>query len=137
RGVRVGIIDLVRNEVFSRIEDTQEALRVYQNVWQPFEESFRGRAEEFFFPYALLHDSNTKKSEIFSQLRRLWDELSPAQIVEHMVPYRQPFLAIDAGRHDYPAELGLAIDRLNGLKRPSAVYPFVMGLLRSVDAGDV
>ena len=66
RGRRVGIVDLVRNEVFSRVRRKPDvATALYHNLWSPFETSFDGRAEHFFFPYCLIHNANTTKSQLF------------------------------------------------------------------------
>lgn len=132
RGKRVGIVDLVRNEVISRVsDDPKAAVRVFEHVWKPFEDSFQGRAGYFFFPYCLIHDPNTKKSELFRELRVIWDGLEgPEEIVEHMEPYHQPFMAVDQGVPAYEeTEVNLRLDRLDRLNRPSSVYPFLMKLL--------
>ena len=131
RGTKVGIVDLVRNEVFSRVRHTPEdAMNLFHNVWRPFESSFDGRAEHFFFPYSLIHDNNTTKSQLFRELRVLWNDLSPAKIIEHMKPYQTPFMAVDQGRAIFDdLAINLRLDRLNRLGRPTSVYPFLMSLL--------
>ncbi len=102
------------------------------HVWRPFENDFEGRAEHFFFPYCLIHDSNTKKSELFSQLRETWNSFTPEKIVEHMTPYQAPFMSIDSkGEYIGHTEISLRLDRLVRLKRPSSTYPFVMALLHA------
>ena len=131
RGTRVGIVDLVRNEIFSRVRQEPDAtINLYRNVWKPFEESFGGRAEHFFFPYSLIHDNNTTKSQLFRELRAIWDDFDPTGIIQHMEPYQPPFMAVDQGHaiFDDP-EINLRLDRLNRLGRPTSVYPFLMSLL--------
>ena len=131
RGVKVGIVDLVRNEVFSDVaEKPAEAQRIYDHIWQPFEDEFHGRAEAFFFPYCLIHDSNTKKSELFSQLREMWNNLSPEEIVSHMVPYQLPFLCVDSlGEFPDSSKISLRLERLVRMKRPSSTYPYIINIL--------
>ena len=131
RGKRVGIVDLVRNEVFSRVRHMpDDAMNLYHNVWRPFESSFDGRAEHFFFPYSLIHDNNTTKSQLFRELRVIWDGLNPAGIIEHMKPYQTPFMAVDQGEAIFDdRDINLRLDRLNRLGRPTSVYPFLMSLL--------
>lgn len=133
RGVRVGIVDLVRNEIFSSLAgDPIETQRVFDHVWRPFEIAFNDRSETFFFPYCLIQDSNTKKSELFIQLRASWKGLTPQKMIEHMKPFQQPFVAIDqSGHHPGSAEISKCLDRFVRLRRPSSVYPFVMSLLKS------
>ena len=132
RGKKVGIVDLVRNEIFSRVgEEPERATKVFNNLWIPFQERFDTRAEHFFFPYTLIHDSNTKKSELFRGLRRIWGSRSPSQIIDHMRPYQVPFLALDGGLPLADPDIDLRLDRLKRLGRPSSVYPFLMRLLHS------
>lgn len=133
RGVRVGIVDLVRNEVFGEIsENPQETQRIFDHVWNPFEERFEGNAEAFFFPYCLIQNSNVKKSELFSQLRETWDDLPPEGKVGHMRPYQIPFLCID-GKVRFPGshEISSRIERLVRMGRPSSIYSFVMSMLHT------
>jgi len=131
RGERVGIVDLVRNEVFSRVsQEPENAITTYHNLWRPFEESFGGRAEHFFFPYSLIQDNNTTKSQLFRKLRAIWNDLGPAEIIEHMKPYQSPFMAVDQGHAIFDdSEINLRLERLTRLGRPTSVYPFLMSLL--------
>ena len=131
RGKRVGIVDLVRNEVFSRVrQEPDAAINLFHNVWRPFEKSFGGRAEHFFFPYSLIHDSNTTKSQLFRELRAIWNDLDPAEIIQQMEPYQSPFMAVDQGHAIFDdQEINLRLDRLNRLGRPTSVYPFLMSLV--------
>jgi hypothetical protein len=131
RGVRVGIVDLARNEIFSRVSNEPHvASRIFHHRWQPFQASLNGRAERFFFPYCLIHDPNTTKSDLFTVLRRLWAGLEPEQIVDHMEPFRGPFLMLDspdAAHHDDGLEVRLG--RLRRARMPTVVYPFLMKVL--------
>jgi hypothetical protein len=131
RGERVGIVDLARNEVFSRIREQPElAMRLYHELWAPFEASFNERAEHFFFPYCLIHRRNAKKSELFRELSSIWKEMDPEQIIGHMKPFRGPFMALDQGLAiDKDKDVSLRVDRMKRLGCPRAVYPFLMVLL--------
>jgi hypothetical protein len=133
RGVKVGVVDLVRNEIFASLAgDPIEAQRIFDHVWRPFEDAFDGRAEYFFFPYCLIQDSNTKKSELFVQLRASWRGLSPQRMIEIMKPLQRPFMAIDqTGHHPGSKEISKRLDRLVRLRRPASIYPFVMSMLQA------
>lgn len=133
RGVKVGIVDLVRNEIFSSLADNPiETQKVFDHVWRPFESTFEGRSESFFFPYCLILDSNTKKSELFVQLRTSWRSLTPQKMIEHMLPYQLPFMAIDkSGYYPKSAPISVRLDRLIRMKRPASIYPYVMSMLKS------
>ncbi|WP_308911501.1 DUF262 domain-containing protein [Pseudokordiimonas caeni] len=139
RGVKVGVVDLVRNEVFSNlINDPTETNRIFNHIWRPFEDAFNGRAEAFFFPYCLTQNSNTKKSELFSQLRTTWDKLTPEEIISHMQPYQGPFVSIDqTGRFGDHRQISIRLDRLVRLGRPSSVYPYVMSMLNARAADEI
>lgn len=135
RGVRVGIEDLVRNEVFSRCEDQPtEASNVFHNDWRPFIDGFNDEASEFFFPYCLIHNSNITKSELFAGLRRTWGSLSPIEIINHMKPYQKPYMAISQGVNNYePDDVRINIERLYRINSPSSIYPFIMSILHNFE----
>lgn len=139
RGVKVGIVDLVRNEVFSRVSyDPGEAHRLFHDEWQPFESDFKEHAEGFFFPYCLIHDSNTKKSEIFNQVREVWREKQPLDIIKHMIPFQRPYMAlVDEPIIEGSVAISNQVECMQRLGQPSAVYPFLMRLLLGFAQGDV
>lgn len=139
RGVKVSVVDLVRNEVFSRSsQDAQASLEIYETVWRPFESRFELREDGFFFPYCLIHNSNIKKSELFSELRLIWKGFNPAEIVDHMTPYQEAYMAISTGQPSYSHKpLNDVLKRLFSLRMPSALYPFVMKLLCETKQGEV
>jgi hypothetical protein len=130
RGVKVGIVDLIRNEVFSRTDDDENANRIFRDKWQPFEDRFDNNSEGFFFPYCLLTNSNAKKSEIFQELRKKWGEGDPNEVINHMSPYQNAYLAVDGTmRFEQSQNISDTIKRLVRMKRPSVCYPYLMGLL--------
>lgn len=138
-GVRVDILGLVRNDVFARVQDPDEASRTHEAVWRPFELRLGDFANGFFFPYCLIHNSNTKKSEMFHQLRRTWAGLrleSPRQVVDHLDPFVHAYMAVVAGRVDATEDdVAEAVLRLHRMDCPAAAYPFVMKILLEHEAG--
>jgi hypothetical protein len=130
RGVRVGITDLVRNEVFGRVDDSANTQAIFDQYWHPFERSLEEHAEGFFFPYALVQDSSVTKSELFSQLRLSWNGLDAVEVIDHMRPFLGPFMSIQAGHavEGSPA-LSAALGTLIRARRPSSCFPFVMEVL--------
>ncbi|CAI8806037.1 DUF262 domain-containing protein [Pseudomonas sp. IT-P100] len=139
RGVKVGVVDLVRNEIFASLADNQiKAQRIFDHVWRPFEEAFVGRAEYFFFPYCLIQDSNTRKSELFMQLRASWKGLTPEQMIKDMKPLQGPFLAIDqTGHQPGSKEISKRLERLVRLRRPASIYPYVMSMLLAFEDASI
>lgn len=133
RGRRVGTIDLVRNEIFTGLIDKPtEAKRIFDSSWNPFVSRFNGHSDSFFFPYCLIHNSNTTKSELFTELRKIWNSWGPEEIVKHMTRYQSSFMSIDTtGVFPDHEEISLRLDRLIRMKRPTSVYPFVMSMLNA------
>lgn len=131
RGVRVGIIDLVRNEIFSGVaNDPTKAKKIFEHIWRPFVDKFADRAEQFFFPYCLIQNSNAKKSELFAQLRLTWNGLTPEEIVRHMEPFQRAFISIDkTGILESEENISLRLSRLLRMKRPTTTYPYLIQLL--------
>lgn len=131
RGRRVGTIDLVRNEIFTGLIDKPvEAQKIFNSVWNPFVSRFNGHSDAFFFPYCLIHNSNTTKSDIFTQLRSIWNSWNPELVVNHMTRFQTPFMSIDStGVFLDQVEISKRLDRFIRMKRPSSIYPFVMSML--------
>ena len=134
RGVKVGIVDLVRNEIFSRIsQNPSQSLEIYETKWRPFEAQFEEREDGFFFPYTLIHNSQVKKSELFSELRVVWKDLKPIEIINHMIPYQRSYLDIVLGNPSYDSKkLNQQIKNLHSIRIPSATYPFVMKVIHEI-----
>ena len=134
RGVKVGVVDLVRNEIFSRTTNSPEiSLNIYETEWRPFEAKFVDRKDGFFFPYTLIHNSSIKKSELFSELRTIWKGFKPTEIIDHMKPYQFAYTTIVFGNPSFDSrKLNTAIKNLHAIRVPSATYPFIMKILYEV-----
>jgi len=133
--------DLIRNEIFSRVaaEDPGviEAVDVYS--WQPFYQKFdfekTSHFEEYFFPYGLIKNPNLKKSEVFSHLRKKWEEIKdPEKIIASLATYQDAFLDIRRGLNTQglSKNLSLQVRQLHDLRAPSSCFPFVMQVTKSV-----
>lgn len=139
RGVKVGIVDLVRNEIFSRIsQNPEKSLNTYETQWRPFEAQFEEREDGFFFPYSLIHNSSVKKSELFSELRVIWKDLGPEDIIGHMKPFQKAYLDIVLGNPSSNSfKLNQQIKNLHAIRIPSATYPFVMKVIFETQTGNL
>lgn len=149
-GVRLGIIDLVRNEVLKRLGgNAKEALHMYTEQWAPFEDSFHDSklAADYFFPYALTIDSSLTKAKTFARLSQHWAALSEGMdnevdqlsvIMKDLRHHVTAYNAIAAGvvGHLSPG-LGASVSRLVNSRRPSSVYPYAMELITAAMGGDV
>lgn len=135
--------DLVRNEIFSRVADSEptEVESLDHQYWQPFYEKFKNGLvsffDEYFFPFGLTKNSNLKKSEVYSYLRNSWKDIEdPAIIIKDLSTYQNAFLdLIDASnRLQLDKTMSTRVQRLSVIA-PSSTYPFLMPLLNSVKSG--
>jgi len=133
-GIPISVGDLVKNEVFSRIGyDEAKAKLLHDNNWIPFRDKFGDCFDEYFFPYCVIFKSSTTRTEMFSELRKLWDGLDAEEIVKRLKEYATPFLALCGNQESirtYGDSVEEKIQRLISLKQPSATYPFIMRLLK-------
>lgn len=135
----VTVADLVRNEVFARSgDDPQNALHLFSSRWEPFVGRFADKntdLDRFLFPYGLMQNPNVKKADLFSALRKHWEQFDPKQIIEDLEQYQPAYLALTSGAEyqpDYPA-LQLRVMRIYRSGRPSSIYPFLLKVLRSFE----
>lgn len=136
-GIPIGIGDLVRNEVFSKISDQPEkAQSIHRDVWLPFREKLGDHFDNYFFPYAIIQEPSIKNADLFRGLRKIWGETEePQEIIEQLELYSTPYLAISAGQYPdkYSKEVKTRLDRLVRAKSPTSIYPFVMRLLKEYE----
>lgn len=156
------IMDLVRNEMFQLVSsDYEVALRLYNELWGPFEQSFekalsdkdaieRGKIiDGFFFPYALTRLKTAKKNNLLQDLRRIWARLEaedgencdhsfgPECVIRDLEKMRDPYLAIDQGIRisGIGDDLWEAIRNLRRIPLPGVAHPYFLSLLASVVDG--
>lgn len=133
-GIPIGIGDLVRNEVFSKVADEpQQAHHIHQNVWLPFRQKLGDHFDNYFFPFGVLQDSSTRQADLFKSLRELWQAAdTPQEIIAHLEEYIEPYLALcDPSYGEYlGAEIKEQLEHLRGANLPSSTYPFLMKLLK-------
>lgn len=137
--------DLVRNEIFSRVADSDpvEVESLDQQYWQPFYDKFKNANgssfDDYFFPFGLLKNPNLKKSDVYAYLRSSWkNEQEPAKIVASLATYQNSFLDLWNGTNG----LGLDTELADGVKRlstiaPTSTYPFLMPLLSGLNDGSI
>lgn len=139
RGEKITTGDLVRNEIFSRVaNDPGIAQAIFSNDWQPFEARFNDNGidlERYLFPYGLVINSQITKAELFSTLRKKWDDLQgPQTIISDLSRYVPEFLAIESGisHETWSKPLKKQMRRLHEMGAPSSVYPFIFSLFDAV-----
>ncbi|GEM_PF-1020378 len=151
-GVKLGIIDLVRNDVLKRLrDDARTALRLYNEEWKPFEEAFASDAAKagYFFPFALTVDPSITKAGTFKALSTRWssgdfvdDQMDPRDemltVMRDLRRHQPSYNAIHSGRLNVlDDELVEGVRRLNVLNRPSSSYPYFMQLLTAAESDEV
>lgn len=155
-GQPLGVIDLVRNEIFQTVSaDYEAAIELYDRHWRPFEtrleEAVSGVNSDqkhrlidgFFFPYALTQNAQAKKNRLLNELRDIWQKLSSKDqitsgedITNHMEIFRSPYFAMT--RDIKPEKIGdplwLALQRLSRVPIPGVTLPYFMNLIASVQS---
>lgn len=149
-GARLGIVDLVRNEVLKRLKDDPAlAEEIYARKWRPFEQEFSSieSMESYFFPHALTRDSSITKSRTFISLAKRWAvaygaSAGPADQVEAIMDDLQEH--VDIYRHlrdetklnSAAGEYADALAAISRMHAPSVVFPYFFSLHASVKAGE-
>jgi hypothetical protein len=135
RGERITTGDLVRNEVFSRVaNDPSVAQAIFSNNWQPFENRLLGHSidfERFLFPYGLIFSTQITKADLFSTLRKRWDDLTdPISIISDMERYFEEFIALETGNlpNNWSKPLRQQLLRFHEMGAPSSIYSFIFQL---------
>ncbi|PRD56030.1 DUF262 domain-containing protein [Sphingobacterium gobiense] len=140
-GIPIGIGDLVRNEVFSKISDNADyAHTIHRDVWIPFREKLGEHFDKYFFPYAIIREPNINNADLFRGLRKIWGNTSnPENIIDTLEEYSTPYLAIATGKYPniYTKAIKAILDLLVKSKSPTSIFPFVMKLLKEYEAGTV
>lgn len=140
-GIPIGIGDLVRNEVFSKIsDDADQAQTIHRDIWIPFKEKLGDHFDKYFFPYAIIREPNINNADLFRGLRKIWgDTNNPEDIIKTLEEYSVPFLAIVTGQYPstYSKDVKQILDLLVKSNSPTSIYPFVMKLLKEYEDGNV
>ena len=153
KGIRLGIIDLIRNNLFKEFSGNQaNSQNFYYSTWLPFEQKLKTKhmfhsntdsavkqADNFFFPYALNQQNTITKQNVVRELRKLWKSKKSTAIVKDMEDFIEPYFAIISGhdfKHRIPSTIGQnlrdALVDLHQLNVPQATYPFLMRCIYEV-----
>lgn len=138
--------DLVRNEIFSRVADHQpdDIEHLDEHYWQPFYRRFQQNGnnlfDSYFFPYGLIQDPNTKKSEVYSNLRTSWQKIyDPEKIIRELAKYQNAFIDLVSGSNNqkHSKEISGLFLNLYNANMPSATFPFLMQLSNAIKDGSI
>ena len=158
-GVRLRIIDMVRNEVFQKAATRPDDL--YDEKWAPFEKELhdtfgklRGirksrHIDDFFWQYALIQNDKAVKSRLFSELRASWKTLTDGAddsydaactIIDDLDAWLPAYFALQPAWLDLEVNtrprgidngLWARIETLNDMPIHAATYPYLMRLIRA------
>lgn len=145
RGERITTGDLVRNEVFARVvHDPNLAHAIFSNEWEPFVARFTEYGillEALLFPYGLVFNPQTTKADLFTTLRRRWQDLpSPTAIIADMARFVPTIVALETGRTEgveWGPQFVMQMKRLFHMRAPSSIYPFVLQLVEAVRCNEM
>jgi uncharacterized protein with ParB-like and HNH nuclease domain len=136
-GVPISVGDLVKNEVFARVGyNEKEAKILHEHSWIPFRKKFGNKFDDFFFPFCVIYKANASRTEMFGELRKVWEGLSSKEIIANLDQFSTPYLSITGvvgAQEKYGKEVGQSINRLVELKHPSSTHPFLMRLLKEYE----
>lgn len=137
-GVPLDLVDLVRNEVFSKFgpNDSQKANKFYLQNWQPFEKSIPdGHINSFFPVYAYIAmRGKVTKAAAFAGLQKAWKGKSPQIVLSDLQQYAPFFSALTEYRKLGNLGKGLndRVDHLSRMPRTRVTWPFIIQVLRAV-----
>ena len=150
-GINLQVIDLVRNEIFQKVDNNHD--RLYTEKWNPFEQELRDsfkasgitgveadkKIDGFFWPYLLIHHETAAKTNIFGELRAYWNSIegkginseAAELILDDLAKWLPPYFALVIGRK--PDDIGrLFWEQLLELNRMGinvVAYPYLMKLI--------
>ncbi len=140
-GVPLEVVDLVRNEIFSKLRnDPREAQKFHKNMWVPFETAFIPKSlDQFFFPYAIIRrGASVTQASSFQKLHESWKNKTPEIIVSELDQYREPYLLLWRGADiEVPVGLEQQTDRVQRMPRTRVIWPFLMELYNAVLLGEL
>jgi hypothetical protein len=146
-GMKLGIIDLVRNEVLKRLGDNaRTGTKEYHTQWKPFEDAFKDDAARagYFFPFALTVDPTTTTARAFSALTTRWATLVKSDppltpeaelsvVMKDLRSHQAAYNSIASGEYSSaPPQIREKVRRLHALGSPTVIYPYVMQLITAV-----
>ncbi|WP_224816499.1 DUF262 domain-containing protein [Hasllibacter sp. MH4015] len=140
--------DLVKNAIFQKSASRSpvEVEKLHDDIWTPFygrfqdDRSGKNLFDSFFFPYGLISDPSTKKSEVFNKLQKEWQtSTSPEQVVERLAHWQPAFMDIVTGTelHSFDGRLKNCISRPSRFRLPSSALPFLMSAYRSAQLDEI
>ena len=136
-GISLSISDLVRNDVFSRLDtDKNVSGDFYEKVWSPFEKSFpHGSFDQYITIYSTVKfKGKLTKARSFPELQRSWLSKKPIAIVKELETYSELYSSLVEynpvpGLHK---EINEMIRRFSYMPKTTVTWPYVLELLNAI-----
>ena len=137
QGISLSVSDLVRNDIFSRLDSDKKAADIfYTKVWSPFEKSFPGNSfDQYITIYSTIKfKGRTTKARSFPELQKSWASKKPAAIIKDLKIYADIYSSLI----DYNPVPGVHKDinemirRFSFMPKTTVTWPYVLQLLNSV-----
>lgn len=135
-GITLAISDLVRNDVFSRLEENKkESLdNFYKKTWKPFEKSFPNDSfEQYITIYSIIKfQGKIPKARSFPELQKSWSKKKPAAIVKEMQLFSDIYSSIvDYDEiHGFHKDVNECVRRLSFMPKTTVTWPYILQLLQ-------
>jgi hypothetical protein len=147
-GLPLNVADLVRNEVFRRIQtELSEADKIYHQDWIQFETSLGKLHSSYFWPFALAENPSTTKSRMFKDLQYKWGEntkdmsgpSAARAIIKDLNKYVASYLAVAANNRPsgISGNTWDSLVRLGRANLPTVAYPFFLPFIDAVMAEEI
>jgi len=136
QGIPLSISDLVRNDVFSRLDsDEQAADKFYNDVWSPFEKSFpKDSFDQYITTFSTIKfKGKVTKARAFPELQKSWSSKKPAAIVNDLKIYSDLYSSLVEYKAvpGFHKEINEMIRRFSYMPKTTVTWPYVLELLNA------
>ena len=133
--------DLVKNGIFAKVSnfDADTLTGIHDHLWEPFAKGFDTPKAfaDFFFPYGLIHNPNTKKNLTYNELTKSWLGKTPEEIIGDMRSYQPFYNAAYSGLLSgiVDKDMKKQIKSLFDASIPQSSLPFIINVLKCQHEG--
>lgn len=137
QGISLSVSDLVRNDIFSRLDsDKKAADDFYAQVWSPFEKSFPGNSfDQYITIYSTIKfKGKTTKARSFPELQKSWASKKSAAIIKELEVYEDIYSALIDYRpiQGMHKDINEMIRRFSFMPKTTVTWPYILQLLNAV-----
>lgn len=132
RGITLSVSDLVRNDIFSRLdENNSEVLDdFYKQVWKPFETSFPNKSfDQYITIYStIIFKGKYSKARSFPELQKSWSNKKPVKIVKELEEYADIYIALVEFTPliKVHKDVNESIRRISMMPKTTVTWPYIL-----------